>query len=305
MSRSELPVTLSGPCGRGRFAPSPTGDLHFGSIVAGVASYLDARSRGDEWLVRIDDLDTPRNLPGASASILRELERLALRWDGEVVYQSARTERYASALATLRARDLCFPCACTRREVGRRVYPGTCRGGVPPGREARSVRVRGGEGSIAVRDLVQGVCRRDLTGDIGDFIVFRADGIFAYHLATALDDAEQGITRVVRGADLLLSTLPQVYLQGILSLRRPDYAHVPVATNRQGEKLGKRTRAPPTRVRRASSVAGAALRFLAHPPPPELVGAPPEELWAWALGEWKLERVPRLAQRAEPACADG
>ena len=144
---------------------------------------------------------------------------------------------------------------------------------------------------------MQGPCRRDLDRDIGDFIVHRADGVFAYHLATAFDDTDQGITRVVRGADLLISTLPQVYLQDLLSRRRPEYAHVPVATNRKGEKLGKRTRAPPTRLRPASLVAWDALRFLAHSPPAGLVGTPPEELWSWAIGEWDLARVPRVAAR--------
>ena len=144
--------------GRGRFAPSPTGELHFGSIIAAVASFLDARSRGDEWLVRIDDIDAPRIASGAIAAILRELERLGLLWDGEIVYQSTRTEFYAAALEELRSRDLCFPCACTRREVGGRVYPGICRDGVPSGRTARSVRVRVrvGAGSTEIEDLVQG-----------------------------------------------------------------------------------------------------------------------------------------------------
>ena len=287
--------------GRGRFAPSPTGELHFGSIVAAVASFLDARSRGDEWLVRIDDIDAPRVASGAIAAIVRELERLGLRWDGDIVYQSARTGLYASALEALQAGGHCFPCACTRREVGGRVYPGTCRNGVPAGRTARSIRVRTGAGSIGIEDLVQGSCRQNLDRDIGDFIVYRADGVFAYHLATAFDDTEQGITRVVRGADLLLSTLPQAYLQDLLSRRRPEYAHVPVATNLQGEKLGKRTRAPPTRLRPASLVACDALRFLAHPPPAGLVGAPPEDLWSWAIGEWDLARVPRVAARVSSA----
>ena len=287
--------------GRGRFAPSPTGALHFGSVVAAVASFLDARSRGDEWLVRIDDVDTPRVAPGAGAAILRELERLELAWDGEIVHQSARLARYEAALQALRARDLCFPCACTRREVAGRVYPGTCRSGVPPGRQARSVRVRVGDGSCEVEDLVQGTCRRNLSAEIGDFIVYRADGIFAYHLATAVDDAEQGITRVVRGADLLFATVHQAYLQDLLGLRRPEYGHVPVATTRGGKKLSKQTRAAPTSARPAPDVARDALTFLGHAPPRDLSGAPPSEMWSWARGEWSLERVPRAASRPSPA----
>ena len=287
--------------GRGRFAPSPTGELHFGSLVAAVASFLDARSRGDEWLVRIDDVDTPRVVPGAGAAILRELERLELPWDGEVVHQSARSGRYEAALQALRERNLCFPCACTRREVAGRIYPGTCRAGVPAGRRARSVRVRAGNGACEVEDLVQGRFRKDLATEVGDFIVYRADGIFAYHLATALDDAEQGITRVVRGADLLFATLHQVHLQELLGLRRPEYGHVPVATRRGGKKLSKQTRAAPTSARPAPDVARAALTFLGHVPPRDLAGAPPSEMWSWARGEWSLERVPRAASRPSPA----
>ena len=288
------------PRGRGRFAPSPTGELHFGSVVAAVASFLDARSRGDEWLVRIDDVDAPRVAPGAGAAILRELERLELAWDGEVVHQSARLGRYEAALQALRARDLCFPCACTRREVAGRIYPGTCRTGVPPGRRARSVRVRAGDGWREVEDLVQGTCRRNLSAEIGDFIVYRADGIFAYHLATALDDAEQGITRVVRGADLLSATLHQVHLQVLLGLQRPEYGHVPVATSRGGKKLSKQTRAAPTSARPAPDVARDALTFLGHAPPRDLSGAPPSEMWSWAREEWSLARVPRAASRPSP-----
>ena len=283
--------------GRGRFAPSPTGELHFGSIVAAVASFLDARSRGDEWLVRIDDIDARRVAPGASAAIVHELERLGLHWDGDIVHQSARTDLYAAALEALQCGGHCFPCACTRREVGGRVYPGTCRHGVPAGKTARSVRVRGGRRIDRDRGPRAGTLPAGPRSGYRDFLVYRADGVFAYHLATAFDDTEQGITHVVRGADLLISTLPQVYLQDLLSRRRPEYAHVPVATNRKGEKLGKRTRAPPTRLRPASLVAWDALRFLAHSPPTELVGAPPEELWSWAIGEWDLARVPRVAAR--------
>ena len=287
--------------GRGRFAPSPSGELHFGSVVAAVASYLDARSRDDEWLVRIDDIDTPRVAPGASAAILRELERLELGWDGEIVHQSGRLERYAAALEALRAQGMCFPCACTRREVAGRVYPGTCRDGVPPGRRARSVRVRACGGACEVEDLVQGTCRQALGDEIGDFIVYRSDAVFAYHLATAVDDAEQCITRVVRGADLLFATLRQVYLHDLLGLRRPEYGHVPVAATRHGKKLSKQTRAAPTGARPASDVARDALTFLGHAPPRSLAGAPPSELWSWARAEWSLQRVPRVASRPSPA----
>ena len=289
----------SGRC-RGRFAPSPTGPLHFGSVVAALASFLEARARGGEWLVRVDDLDAARRVAGAAGAILRELDRLGLHWDGAAIRQSARGKRYAAALERLRSRGYTFPCARTRREVASRVYPGTCRNGVPPGRRARSIRVRTDAGVISIEDRVQGPYRQDLRREVGDFIVHRADGVVAYHFATALDDAEQGITCVVRGADLLASTPRQAYLQDLLGHRRPEYAHVPVVTDRHGDKLGKQTRAPPTHLRPAAEVLGDALRFLAHPPPPGMAGAPPRELLAWAIAGWSLARVPRVASRGGP-----
>ena len=285
---------------RGRFAPSPTGPLHFGSVVAALASFLEARARGGEWLVRVDDLDTARNVAGATGAILHELDRLGLHWDGEVARQSARGDRYAAALEELRSRGCTFACACTRREVGSRVYPGTCRNGVAPGRRARAIRVRADAGAIAIPDRVQGLYRQDLRREVGDFIVYRADGVVAYHLASAVDDAELEVTCVVRGVDLLASTPRQAYLQDLLGQRRPEYAHVPVVTDRHGNKLGKQTRAPPTHLRPAGSVLRDALGFLAHPPPPGLAKAPPQELLAWALGAWTLERVPRVASRGRP-----
>ena len=285
---------------RGRFAPSPTGPLHFGSVVAALAGFLEARARGGEWLVRVDDLDAARRVAGAAGAILHELDRLGLHWDGAVVRQSARRKRYAAALEQLRSRGYTFPCACTRREVASRVYPGTCRDGVAPGRRARAIRVRVEAGTVCIRDRVQGPCRQDLRREVGDFLVHRADGVVAYHFATAVDDAEQGITCVVRGADLLASTPRQAYLQDLLGHRRPEYAHVPVVTDRHGDKLGKQTRAPPTRLRPAAEVLGDALRFLAHPPPPGMAGAPPRELLAWAIAGWSLARVPRVASRGWP-----
>jgi glutamyl-Q tRNA(Asp) synthetase len=234
----------------GRFAPSPTGPLHFGSLVAALASWLDARASGGRWLVRIEDLDPPREQPGAAADILATLERLGLYWDGEVEFQSKRRARYDAALARLVAAT--YPCGCSRREIadsslgraadGAQIYPGTCRGGLA-GKSARALRVRA-EGEIRLTDRVQGPQSERLEREVGDFVLLRADGQVAYQLAVVVDDAEQGITDVVRGADLLPSTGRQIHLQRLLGYPHPRYLHVPAATNAAGEKLSKQTGAP-------------------------------------------------------------
>ena len=230
----------------GRFAPSPTGPLHFGSLVAALASYMEARSAKGKWLLRMEDLDKPREQPGAADAILRTLDALGLHWDDSVEYQSRRTERYRAALDKLAS--VTYPCACTRSEIadsalaidGARVYAGNCRAGLAPGRRARALRIRA-EGEIRFDDRVQGPQRQRLAQDVGDFVLWRADGQFAYQLAVVVDDAEQGVTDVVRGADLLDSTARQIYLQDKLGYARPRYLHVPVAVNAAGEKLSKQT----------------------------------------------------------------
>ena len=233
----------------GRFAPSPTGALHFGSLIAALASWLDARRAGGRWLVRMEDLDTARVMPGAADAILRQLEAFGLEWDGAVVYQSARLDLYMRAIESLKAH--CYACACTRKELedsalaidGSRIYPGTCRAGPAPGKAARAVRVRTNDEPVRFADRVQGVVSQSLERDIGDFVVRRADGLFAYQLAVVVDDAAQGVTDVVRGADLLDSTTRQIHLQRLLGYATPRYLHLPVATNVKGEKLSKQTQA--------------------------------------------------------------
>jgi glutamyl-Q tRNA(Asp) synthetase len=236
----------------GRFAPSPTGPLHFGSLVAALASWLDARAAGGRWLVRIEDLDPPREQPGAADDILRTLERLGLYWDGEVIFQRERTALYQKSLENLR--QFTYWCGCTRREVadsslglaadGAQIYPGTCRNGLPLGRPPRALRLKV-SGSIDFIDRVQGPQRQNLENDVGDFVLLRADGQFAYQLAVVVDDAEQGVTDVVRGADLLGSTARQIFLQRRLGLATPRYLHVPAAVDAAGEKLSKQTGAGP------------------------------------------------------------
>lgn len=290
---------------RGRFAPSPTGPLHFGSLVAAVGSFLEARTRGGEWLLRMEDVDAPRCSRAAADEILRTLEACGFAWDGEVVWQSRRSDAYAAALEGLKAAGRVFACACTRKELadsaiapdGATIYPGTCRQGLPAGREARAWRLRVGDARIGFDDAIQGRLDSDLAIEAGDFIVLRADGLFAYQLAVVVDDAAAGVTHVVRGADLLASTARQIVLQRCLGRPTPCYAHLPVALNAAGEKLSKQTRAAMLDVSQSGAALFAALEFLGQRPPAELSGASPDELWAWAMRHWQVDRVPR-----GPAC---
>jgi glutamyl-Q tRNA(Asp) synthetase len=284
----------------GRFAPSPTGPLHFGSLVAAVASFLEARSAGGRWLVRMEDVDAPRTVPGSDREILRALAALGLEWDGPVLYQSGRGAAYAEAMEGLLARGHAFPCACSRRSAGPGPYPGTCRGGLPPGRRPRSVRALTAGATEAVTDRIQGGFAQDLEQAVGDFVIRRADGLFAYQLAVVVDDAEQGVTQVVRGADLLDSTPRQQLLLRRLGLAIPEYAHVPVATDATGRKLAKSSGAPAVDPARPGATLGAALRFLGHPPPKELDAAPARAVLDWALGAWRLQQVPRVTARPAP-----
>jgi glutamyl-Q tRNA(Asp) synthetase len=287
---------------RGRFAPSPTGPLHFGSLVAAVGSWADARAHGGEWLVRMEDLDPRREVPGAADGILRTLDALGLAPDGLVVRQSARGDAYRAALDLLRDRGRLFACGCTRREIadsglpgadGGLVYPGTCRHGPPPGRAARALRVRVDDAPIAFDDAVQGEVRQDLGRDVGDFVLLRADGQFAYQLAVVVDDAAQGITDVVRGVDLVDSTPRQIFLQQLLGLPTPRYLHLPVAANAAGEKLSKQTGAPAIDPAQAAPALVAALRFLGQPAPAALGRASARTVLEWAAANWARTRIPR------------
>ena len=297
----------STPLYRGRFAPSPTGPLHFGSLLAALGSFLEARAQGGEWLLRMEDVDAPRCSLAAADSILRTLEAFGFAWDGEVVWQSRRAAAYAAALEKLQQAGRVFPCACTRKELadstlaadGAALYPGTCRKGLPAGKPARAWRVRVDAARIAFDDAVQGHIESDLAREAGDFILLRADGLFAYQLAVVVDDAVAGITQVVRGTDLLLSTPRQIFLQQCLGLSTPAYAHLPVAVNAAGEKLSKQTQAPPLDEHRPGPALWAALHCLGQAPPPELRAAGGAELWRWARANWQLRRVP--ARQTLPA----
>jgi len=234
----------------GRFAPSPTGPLHYGSLVAALGSWLFARSTGGRWLLRIDDLDRQRVIPGMADDIMRTLELLGFEWDDAPVWQSRRTEAYAAALQVLEGKGVVYPCACSRAEIAsiataphgadELVYPGTCRAGIKEGRESRSLRVRVPDAELFFDDGVMGRFTQKLTAACGDFVVRRADGLFAYHLATVVDDADAGVNQVVRGVDLISSTPRQIYLQQLLGVAPPAYMHLPLVTDPSGAKLSKR-----------------------------------------------------------------
>lgn len=290
----------------GRFAPSPTGPLHFGSLVAALGSYLDARAAGGQWLLRIEDVDTPRNVPGAADDILRTLTGFGFEWDGEPVWQSRRQQAYRDALAALRTQGAIYACSCSRREIadssvlasvdGGRVYPGTCRDGVAAGRSARAWRVKVCDATLDFDDRVQGRIAQNLERDIGDFVLLRADGLYAYQLAVVVDDAEAGVTDIVRGADLIDSTPRQLWLQQCLGYPQPRYAHLPVATNAAGEKLSKQTLAPAASADDGVAALVRAMYFLGQAVPVEVAQSPLAEFWSWAIAHWDAGSVPR--QRA-------
>jgi glutamyl-Q tRNA(Asp) synthetase len=255
----------------------------------------------------MEDLDPPRVAPGAADDILRTLETCGMQWDGCVVYQSARAEAYHCAVHELRQHGKLYACGCSRREIADSgvagiegyVYPGTCREGVPAGRTARAWRVDTAGATAAFDDDVQGRrIEQDVGKMIGDFILYRADRVYAYQLAVVVDDAEQGITHVVRGADLLDSTARQIHLQSLLGLATPRYAHLPIAVDERGQKLSKQTRARPIDRANVGRAIAQALRFLGHEVPHELEGDSVEALWTWALENWSLERVPPV--RTQP-----
>ncbi len=289
----------------GRFAPSPTGPLHFGSLVAALGSYLDARAQGGRWLVRIEDVDEARTQPGAVGALLAALEACGFEWDGSIEYQSRRTALYRVALERLGVAKQVYPCGCSRREMadsalapdGGRIYPGTCRRGLAPGHAARATRVRTSAVPVEFEDRLHGRIVQSVERKIGDFVLLRADGYFAYQLAVVVDDAEQGVTDVVRGTDLLDSTARQIHLQRLLGLPTPRYLHLPVAINAAGEKLSKQTGAPPA----DSRLLRAALDFLGHPPPAGLAGAPAGELLDWGIAHWDIARLPG-ARTIEVSC---
>jgi glutamyl-Q tRNA(Asp) synthetase len=278
----------------GRFAPSPTGPLHLGSLLAATASFLDARQRGARWLLRIDDLDVHRNVDGADASILRSLEAHGLHWDGPVIRQRERLEHYQRALEILAERGLTYRCTCTRAQLkGQSRYPGICRDAAHLTDNA-AIRVRVTERPIEFEDLVIGPVREVLADSFGDFIIRRRDGVVAYQLATAVDDGEAYIRHVIRGIDLLDNTARQIYLMELLDLEPPDYGHVPMLVNAAGQKLSKQTFAEPLEDKAATANLIRILPALGLSAPAGAESTEPEELLQWAAGIFSLEALRNL-----------
>jgi len=293
----------------GRFAPSPSGALHFGSLVAALASYCEARSQHGRWLIRIEDVDTPRVVAGASDQILRDLEAFGFDWDGGVVYQSSRFDQYRHYLEQLIDQGDCFACECSRRMLRERgvlsgplgqIYPGLCRAkGLAP--ENHSLRLLTAAAQrVAFRDRVYGEFALNLPECVGDFVLRRRDNIYAYHLAVVVDDELQGIDQVVRGADLLENTCLHIYLQQRLGLRSPTYMHLPLVNNADGAKLSKQTGASPLDHRNPSRQLLAALSHLGQKPHAELEGSDPQAILQWSRDHWNPAAItPQRAPIAE------
>ncbi|MCB1664150.1 MAG: tRNA glutamyl-Q(34) synthetase GluQRS [Pseudomonadales bacterium] len=280
----------------GRFAPSPSGPLHFGSLVAALASFLDARSHHGQWLLRMEDLDPAREPPEAAGQILRSLDAFGLHWDGEVLYQSTRLEAYREALHQLQAQGLIYACDCSRQDVQGMggVYDGRCRHRSDPV-TGGALRVQVTDETLHFDDLIQGLQAQQLGKECGDFVVLRKDGLFAYQIAVVVDDAWQHITHVVRGSDLLDSTARQIYLQQRLGYATPRYAHIPVAVNAEGQKLSKQHFARAIDDAHPAPQLWQVLQFLGQAPDPALANASTDDILHWAIQHWDIQAVPKLA----------
>jgi glutamyl-queuosine tRNA(asp) synthetase len=284
----------------GRFAPSPTGLLHIGSLLTALASYADARANRGKWLVRMEDLDPPREMPGAAAHILHTLEAFGFEWDGEVVWQSRRHSLYRDALGRLKEKGLLYPCYCSRKDwqaaavqgADGFVYNGRCRRPEdrPHTDKPPAWRIRVNDETIGFDDGIVGHYAQNLARDIGDFVLLRADGFWAYQLAVVADDADQGITHIVRGQDLLVSTPRQIYLQRCLGFATPHYAHLPLLVNKHGQKWSKQTLAPALDENHKEQLLRQVLQYLNLPPAPEV--SRPQALLSWAIEHWQPHKIP-------------
>ena len=290
---------------RGRFAPSPTGPLHFGSLIAAVGSYLQAKQHHGEWLVRIDDIDPPREIKGAADDILRTLEDFGFEWDGSVQYQSNRQHYYQEVVDDLIKQGLAYPCSCSRSSIlkktgqlkGETVYPGFCRNGPLEKSSECSIRLRCNSEPIHFIDAIQGEQSVNLEENSGDFIIQRRDHLFSYHLASGIDDAEQKISEVVRGSDLLTCTPSQLHVQRTLNLSSPQYIHLPLALNHTGQKLSKQNHAKAINPNESVGLLYKTLKFLGQMPSIELMNMSQDEIWSWAKTHWRLDLVPQKSQQ--------
>jgi glutamyl-Q tRNA(Asp) synthetase len=293
---------------RGRFAPTPSGPLHFGSLVAAVGSYLDAKSNSGLWHLRIDDLDPPRVVAGATSAIVHCLESFGFEWDGPIIYQSQRQPAYHAAVHRLSHLGVIYPCACSRKEIAEAggpgiegtIYPGTCRGGLAAAKHARALRLDVSAATVEFEDGVLGMQCFDLAREAGDYVLYRVDGVYAFHLASAVDDGELAVSHVVRGGDLLESSARQIHLLGLLGLPVPCYIHLPVAIDASGQKLSKQTHATAIDPAHPVPALCAVLRFLNQPVPASLERASLQDIWSHALANWRLHLIGTARQAHGP-----
>ena len=279
----------------GRFAPSPTGPVHFGTLVAAVGSYLQAKKNKGKWLMRMEDVDITRKVDGADANILNTLDEFGFEWDGEVIYQSKRTSHYDEALEKLISQSLVFPCLCSHKqlaELDTDIYPGTCRKQHLPETKEHALRLVAIDTIIEFNDVVMGRQSNNIKQHCGDFVIKRRDNLFAYQLAVVVDDALQGITEVVRGADLLDSTPRQIYLQQLLQLPTPGYCHLTLAIDTAGNKISKSEGAAKVDTLHKEELLFRALKFLGQQPPDDLVKSNIDDIWKWSINNWKIDQVP-------------
>lgn len=278
----------------GRFAPTPSGGLHLGSLLAALASYVDAKVHRGQWLLRMEDIDPPREVVGAAGQIVRTLELYGFEWDGEILYQSQQLSRYQAIVDQLFHQGICYACTCSRKVlVGYGVYPGFCQNALKLVADA-AIRVRVPQLYYQFVDRVQGTYRQHLANEVGDFVVKRRDGFFAYQLAVVLDDAMQGVTDIVRGVDLLDSTPRQMYLQELLGLAPINYLHVPILLDQHGNKLSKSKGAAELSQSKATILLVKALQLLGQDPEPQLLDASPKEVLCWAIEHWQVAAIPKV-----------
>ena len=283
---------------KGRFAPSPTGPVHFGTLVAAVGSYLQAKKNKGAWLIRMEDVDITRKVDGADIDILKTLEAFGFEWHGEIIYQSEQTAHYEQAIEQLISQSLIFPCLCSRKQLSKSdstIYPGSCRSRQLPEKKEHALRLLSKDISIEFNDAVMGRQSQNIKQHCGDFVIRRRDGLFAYQLAVVVDDALQNITEVVRGADLLDSTPRQIYLQQLLNYSTPDYCHLPLAVDDSGNKISKSEGATKIDLQHKEQQLISVLDFLAQNPPEDLAQSSISDIWSWAVEHWELTHVPSKA----------
>ena len=283
---------------RGRFAPSPTGKLHFGSLVTAMASYADAKSNNGSWSIRIDDIDSPRVVPDSAKQIITKLERLGFQWDGPITWQSAYLNNYHQAIEQLEKNKQIYGCACSRKEIkalsNSGIYPGTCRNGLKKGKTSRLKRLNTTDINISFIDQIQGYQDYSLASNAGDFIIYRADAIVAYQLAVVVDDFLAQVTHVVRGIDLLDSTPKQIFLQQLLQYPTPNYAHIPLMVDKNNQKLGKKTQAPEVADDMPTLLAAA--KTLGQELQTDISDATKEEFWQELIKNWQISAIPKTPE---------